>query len=81
MLAQRQWVHEGTAIDNNWCGNQIRSYLSEVSSFSQRQQMREQLDQRESRMLGLLHRLPLQCPARSSLARQLAKAEVAAQHS
>lgn len=36
-------------------------YLSEVSSFSQKQQLREQLDQRESGMLGLLHRLKLVC--------------------
>lgn len=36
-------------------------YLSELYSFSQKQQVREQLDQRESRMLGLLHRLKLVC--------------------
>lgn len=36
-------------------------YLSEVDSYSQKQQLREQLDQKESGMLGLLHRLKLVC--------------------
>lgn len=36
-------------------------YLSEVASYSEKQQMREQLDQKESGMLGLLHRLKLVC--------------------
>ncbi|MBO3274105.1 type I Zorya anti-phage system protein ZorD [Pseudomonas schmalbachii] len=36
-------------------------YLSEVASYSHKQQMQEQLEQRESSMLGLLHRLKLVC--------------------
>ena len=36
-------------------------YLSEVASYSQKQQVQELLDQRESGMLGLLHRLKLVC--------------------
>lgn len=36
-------------------------YLSEVSSYSQKQQMNEQLEKKESGMLGLLHRLKLVC--------------------
>ncbi|MFC4861232.1 type I Zorya anti-phage system protein ZorD [Pseudomonas sp. MAHUQ-62] len=36
-------------------------YLSEVAQYSQKQQLQEQLDQRESGMLGLLHRLKLVC--------------------
>ncbi|HBO3046072.1 TPA: DEAD/DEAH box helicase [Pseudomonas aeruginosa] len=36
-------------------------YLSEVASYSQKQQMQELLEQKESGMLGLLHRLKLVC--------------------
>lgn len=36
-------------------------YLSEVASYSQKQQMKEQLGEKESGMLGLLHRLKLVC--------------------
>ncbi len=36
-------------------------YLSEVASYKQKQQMQELLDQKESGMLGLLHRLKLVC--------------------
>nr|WP_262924500.1 MULTISPECIES: DEAD/DEAH box helicase [Pseudomonas] len=36
-------------------------YLSEVAQYTQKQQMQEQLEQRESGMLGLLHRLKLVC--------------------
>jgi hypothetical protein len=36
-------------------------YLSEVASYSQKQQVQELLEQRESGMLGLLHRLKLVC--------------------
>ncbi|MFO6224780.1 SNF2-related protein, partial [Pseudomonas aeruginosa] len=36
-------------------------YLSEVAQYTQKQQMQEQLEQRESGMLGLLHKLKLVC--------------------
>ncbi|BAV74565.1 non-specific serine/threonine protein kinase [Pseudomonas chlororaphis subsp. aurantiaca] len=36
-------------------------YLSEVSAYSQKQQINEQLDQKASHMLGLLHKLKLIC--------------------
>ncbi|WP_027909346.1 type I Zorya anti-phage system protein ZorD [Pseudomonas sp. URMO17WK12:I4] len=36
-------------------------YLSEVASYSQKQQMQELIEQKESGMLGLLHRLKLVC--------------------
>lgn len=36
-------------------------YLSEVASFSEKQQIKEQLGEKESGMLGLLHRLKLVC--------------------
>ena len=36
-------------------------YLSEISAYSQKQQIEEQLDQKNSSMLGLLHRLKLIC--------------------
>lgn len=36
-------------------------YLSEVSAYSQQQQINEQLDQKTSHMLGLLHKLKLIC--------------------
>ena len=36
-------------------------YLSEISAYSQKQQIEEQLDQKTSGMLGLLHKLKLIC--------------------
>lgn len=36
-------------------------YLAEVAQYTQKQQMHEQLEQRESGMLGLLHKLKLVC--------------------
>lgn len=36
-------------------------YLSELDSYNQKRQMQEQLNERESGMLGLLHRLKLIC--------------------
>lgn len=36
-------------------------YLSEVAKYTQRQQVQEHLEQRESGMLGLLHKLKLVC--------------------
>jgi hypothetical protein len=36
-------------------------YLSEVAHYTQKQQMQEQLEQRENGMLGLLHKLKLVC--------------------
>ena len=38
-----------------------REYLSEISKYSQKQQLEEHLDQRSSGMLGLLHKLKLIC--------------------
>lgn len=39
-------------------------YLSEISAYSQKQQIEEQLDQKTSGMLGLLHKLKLIAPTR-----------------
>lgn len=42
-------------------GLQRDLYLSEVSAYSRKQQIEEQLDQKSSGMLGLLHKLKLIC--------------------